>query len=224
LLGAFASKRLDQITVEDVDRYRLSRQGKLSANAINKTLSTLSAILELAVEYGSVERNVAHGKRRRLPSSRARRSWLDRARLEPARVALVFGTSTGNREGATNVRRRVLAKAVKLANRQLAKNGQGQLPAKLTPHDLRRTFASLLFAVGETRPYVMAQMGHTTASLTLAIYARQMDRRDGELERLKALVEGREWTAMDSSVTKTAADAKSPAGAPVEENPTSSED
>jgi hypothetical protein len=34
-------------------------------------------------------------------------------------------------------------------------------------------------------------MGHTTPNLTLTIYARQMDRRDGEPERLKALVEGR---------------------------------
>ena len=33
-------------------------------------------------------------------------------------------------------------------------------------------------------------MYFTTPTLTLAIYARQMDRRDGELERLKALVEG----------------------------------
>jgi hypothetical protein len=40
----------------------------------------------------------------------------------------------------------------------------------------------------------MAQMGHTSPNLTLAIYARQMDRRDGEPERLKALVEGRDWT------------------------------
>ena len=31
------------------------------------------------------------------------------------------------------------------------------------------------------------------ASLTLAIYARQMDRRDGEPERLEALVNGEEW-------------------------------
>ena len=60
----------------------------------------------------------------------------------------------------------------------------------LTPHSLRRTFASLLFAIGETPPYVMAQMGHTTPNLTLTIYARQMDRRDGESERLKALVQG----------------------------------
>jgi hypothetical protein len=51
-----------------------------------------------------------------------------------------------------------------------------------------------------------------------------MDRRDGELARLKALVEGREWTAMDSSSSKTAADANSPAGAPVLENPASTED
>jgi hypothetical protein len=69
------------------------------------------------------------------------------------------------------------------------------LPDGLTPHSLRRTFASLLFAIGETPPYVMAQMGHTTPALTLAIYARQMDRRDGEPERLKALVEGRGWAS-----------------------------
>jgi hypothetical protein len=39
-------------------------------------------------------------------------------------------------------------------------------------------------------PYVMAQMGHTTAELTLAVYARQIGRRDGEPERLKTLVQG----------------------------------
>jgi integrase len=58
------------------------------------------------------------------------------------------------------------------------------LPDRLTPHSLRRTFASLLFALDETPPYVMEQMGHTTPNLTLAIYPRQMDRRDGEPERL----------------------------------------
>jgi len=39
----------------------------------------------------------------------------------------------------------------------------------------------------------MAQMGHTTPNLTLAIYARQMDRRDSEPERLNALVEVMVW-------------------------------
>ena len=36
----------------------------------------------------------------------------------------------------------------------------------------------------------MAQMGHTSPQLALAIYAREMDRRDGEPERLRALVNG----------------------------------
>jgi hypothetical protein len=35
-------------------------------------------------------------------------------------------------------------------------------------------------------------MGHTTPNLTLSIYARQMDRRDGEPERLTSLVQGDE--------------------------------
>ena len=33
-------------------------------------------------------------------------------------------------------------------------------------------------------------MGHTTPNLTLAVYAKVMDRRDGEAERLRALVMG----------------------------------
>jgi integrase len=105
----------------------------------------------------------------------------------------VFGTAHGRPHGATNIRRRVLARAVEQANEQLAKDAVEPLPEGLTPHSLRRTFASILFAIGEAPPYVMAQMGHTTPDLTLAIYARQMDRRDGEPERLKALVDGREW-------------------------------
>jgi integrase len=81
LRHAFGSKRLDEITVADVDRYRLMkvREGQLNATSINKTLDVLSAILELAVEHELVTRNVARGKRRRLPSIKPRRSWLDRA-------------------------------------------------------------------------------------------------------------------------------------------------
>jgi integrase len=121
------------------------------------------------------------------------------ARIDPASDALVFCTTTGHRLGATNIRRRVLDKAVKHANTQLAVDGLEPLPDGLTPHSLRRTFASLLFAIGETPPYVMAQMGHTTPNLTLAIYARQMDRRDGEPERVESLVEGTRWPPAHAS-------------------------
>jgi integrase len=290
LLPVFASQRLDRITVEDVDPFRLGkvREGKLSVTSINKMLTTLAAILEAAVEYELIDRNPARGRRRRLPAVTPRRSWLDRAdhiaalldaagtidakarvrrgqrrallatlvfaglrigealslrwrdvdlargtinvrdaktdagvrtvnilpvlrdelgayraRVDAPADALVFGTAIDTRQTTTNIRRRVLAKAVERANKQLVKNKVEPLPEGLTPHSLRRTFASLLFAIGEAPPYVMAQMGHTTPNLTLAIYARCMDRRDGEPERLKALVEGREWTATEGHPVPT---------------------
>jgi len=94
--------------------------------------------------------------------------------------------------GASNIRRRILAPAIKHANEQLAKAKVQPLPDGLTPQSLRRTYASLLYAVGGSPLYVKGQIGHTDATLTLNYYAREMDRRDGEPERLKALVERRE--------------------------------
>lgn len=78
--------------------------------------------------------------------------------------------------------------AVARANTNLRVDGLVALPDGITPHSLRRTFASLLFALGEPPPYVMSQLGHTTAGLTLALYAREMHRRDGEPARLCVLV------------------------------------
>ncbi|HEX4188487.1 MAG TPA: tyrosine-type recombinase/integrase [Solirubrobacteraceae bacterium] len=109
--------------------------------------------------------------------------------------AFVFATSTGGRQQASNLRRRVLAPAVEAANEALVERDAEPLPEGLTPHSLRRTFASLLYALGESPPYVMAQMGHTSPNLALAIYARAMDRRDGEPEKLAALV-GRPYRAL----------------------------
>jgi integrase len=70
-----------------------------------------------------------------------------------------------------------------------------------------RTFASLLFAIGEPPPYVMSRMGHTTAGLTLSLYAREMNRRDGERDRLRALVQDapRRTGGTTRSSTSTAA-------------------
>jgi integrase len=72
LLPAFSSRRVDQITVENVDCYRLGkvREGELGVTSINKTLTTLAAILETAVEYELIDRNPARGRRRRCQPSR----------------------------------------------------------------------------------------------------------------------------------------------------------
>jgi integrase len=95
---------------------------------------------------------------------------------------------------------------VKRANQRLEDDGNLPLPERLTPHSLQRTFASLLYALGEAPPVVMAEMGHTSPNLALAIYAQAMRRDEGEVERLRALTEGLDW----ADVGRRAADAKRP--------------
>ena len=63
-------------------------------------------------------------------------------------AALVFATATGGSPNPSNVRNRILTPAVELANEALAASGGMALP-HLTPHGCRRTFASLLYAIGE---------------------------------------------------------------------------
>ena len=40
----------------------------------------------------------------------------------------------------------------------------------------------------------MQQLGHTDPAFTLRVYSHMMRRSDDERERLKALVEGHDWT------------------------------
>ena len=87
----------------------------------------------------------------------------------------------------------------------------------ITPHSLRHTFASLLIAKGEDQAYCMGQLGHTDPGFTLRVYTHQMRRRDGERDRLRALIDGAEWAlagtnapipATDAAATVLAADAE----------------
>jgi hypothetical protein len=75
-----------------------------------------------------------------------------RARLDTLPVALVFGTSIGSRQTTTNVRRRMLAKAIEKANKHLVADEVEPLPEGLTPHSLRRPFASLCSHSARRRP------------------------------------------------------------------------
>lgn len=74
LLPFFKTHRLSEITVREVDRYKLAKvdEGVLSPNSINKTLRRLSQVLELAVEYDYLTANPARGKRRRLKGTTPR--------------------------------------------------------------------------------------------------------------------------------------------------------
>ena len=246
LLPFFKAHRLSQITIAEVDRYRTAKvkQGKLSAASINKTIALLAQILEVAVEYGHIERNTARGRRRRLKADRPAPVWLDSAaqiaalldaageldrearadRQVPRRAILATLTFAGlrigelvdlrwrdvdlaagkitvrssktdagvrtidllpalrdelatlkadakphshdrafkTREGGplnqSNVRNRLLAKAVERANEHLEADGRPPLPDGLSPHKLRHTFASLLVALGTDPGAVMDQL------------------------------------------------------------------
>jgi integrase len=146
--------------------------------------------------------------RRRVKIRGALRDELLTARAARASVeqdAYVFGTRTGARPSGDNIRARVLNVAVETANKDLAKRDLPPLPDKLTPHSLRRTFASLLYALGESPPVVMDEMGHTDAGLALRVYAKAMRHGEDEKAALRALVEGAEVEASEDASTKIAA-------------------
>jgi integrase len=105
----------------------------------------------------------------------------------------LFPTATGGPRDKDNVGKRVLAPVIERADELLAERGQHPLPAGITPHKLRHTFASILVALGRDPSYVMQQLGHTDPSFTLRVYAHAMRFSEDEGAHLKALVAGREW-------------------------------
>jgi integrase len=118
--------------------------------------------------------------------------------------AYVFPTTSGKQFGIENFRNRVLAGSVRDANKALTRAGEAPLPEGITPHSLRRTFASLLYALGEAPPVVMAEMGHADPGLALRIYAQAMGRDDAERSRLRALVEGMRFTPINADERESA--------------------
>ena len=112
------------------------------------------------------------------------------ARLQDAHgVALpIFPTRTGGRLNPSNVRNRLLScmpargtrnptiGVVQRVNEKRAAEGRMLLPARVTPHTLRRTYASLCFFAGRDLRWVMGQMGHDDPRMTLAVYAQCMKR------------------------------------------------
>lgn len=131
---------------------------------------------------------------------------------EAEQTAYVFPTAGGGRQSPDNFRSRVLGRpacvkdgedvkgkgAVGRANEQLEADGQRPLPERLTPHSLRRTFCSLLYALGEDPGTVMDEMGHTDPALALRVYRQAMRRGKEEGAALRALVDGAPADAGDA--------------------------
>jgi integrase len=111
----------------------------------------------------------------------------------------VFATTTGKADTRSNISKR-LKRIVKRANEALADTDTPAIPPELTPHSLRRTFASLLYLRGESPVYVMHQMGHADPKLALQIYTKitTEQRRRGPGARLVGVLDGARWTEAHS--------------------------
>ena len=111
----------------------------------------------------------------------------------------ILATRDGNARNRHNLRQRVVAPVVAQAEQLLAQRSGQPLPHGITPHKLRHTFASVLFAIGKDPTYVMHQLGHTDPGFTLRVYAHMMRRSPEEREALKALIEGHDWTLSEDT-------------------------
>lgn len=271
-------KTLEDAKDKDARRALLAERPPrgISVTSINKTITRLAQILEVAVERGLIDRNAAKGKRRRLRPVKPAPVWLDSAEqiealldaagtidraarpdqrvprrallatlvfsglriseltelrwrdvdlaggtitvrasktdagmrridllpvlqdelatlkaAEGARAAatsLVFPTQRDGTMNDSNIRTRILAPAVKLANQTREAAGLVPLPDGLTPHKLRHTFASVLVALGTQPEDAMDQLGHTDPVFTFRVYRHQMRRDDQSRGQLRALV------------------------------------
>ncbi len=98
-----------------------------------------------------------------------------------------FPTRNGTPQQPDNVRSRIINPARTRANEQLAADGSLQI-AHMTPHALRRTFASILAVCDVPPRRAMYLMGHTDATLTLAVYQQVLDVGKGSVGLLEELL------------------------------------
>jgi integrase len=114
----------------------------------------------------------------------------------------VFLGRRGTRQTPDNVGRR-LKSAIKRANAQLEAVGIAPISGRVSPHSLRRTFASLRYACGDDPVYVAEQGGWADPSFPIKVYAKAVRRR----ERLsgahrEAFDAALDWAAMGSGADK----------------------
>ena len=105
---------------------------------------------------------------------------------------LVFPTSRGTQQTRHNLRSRVIAPAVKEANRSRDARGLTPTADGITPHSMRRAFVALLLAYGRPVPYVQRQVRHADARTTLNIYAQVVNTDFASTRGLLALLCRRE--------------------------------
>jgi integrase len=105
----------------------------------------------------------------------------------PSRDGPAFATRNGTRQHPDNVRSRLLAGVLKRANELLVDVGEQPI-AHMTPHTLRRTFASLLAEIGVSPRRAMYLLGHTDPKFTMRVYQQVLDLGGSAPEQLERVL------------------------------------
>jgi integrase len=110
----------------------------------------------------------------------------------------MFRNRNGQRQSVNNVERRMKT-AVRRANQRLDRLGIRPIDEAVTPHSLRRLYASLRFALGDDPVYVAAQLGHTEPGFSMKVYASAVRRRERLIgAALREFDAALDWAAMGS--------------------------
>jgi integrase len=87
-----------------------------------------------------------------------------------------FGGASGVRRSSQRLRTGVLERSVERANGHRRAAGLAELPA-ITPHSLRRTWATFAALAGRDQNWIADQIGHTTPHFTFSVYEQVHRRR-----------------------------------------------
>ena len=110
----------------------------------------------------------------------------------------MFRNRNGQRQSVSNVERR-LKTTIRRANLRLDELGIQPIDEAVTPHSLRRLYASLRFALGDDPVYVAAQLGHTEPGFSMKVYASAVRRRERLIgAALREFDAALDWAAMGS--------------------------
>ena len=98
--------------------------------------------------------------------------------------------------GRHRVARR-LKTAIRRANESLAEAGIEPISERVTPHSLRRTYASIRAACGDDPVYIAEQLGHEDPTFTIRVYAKAAKRRERLSDEYRLpFDEALEWAEM----------------------------
>jgi integrase len=82
-----------------------------------------------------------------------------------------------SRQTPDNVGRR-LKTAIRDANKRLAELGIEPISERVSPHSLRRTYASMRAALHDDPTYIADQLGHEDPTFAISVYAKAVKRRE----------------------------------------------